>query len=155
MLIVPAKTDLHSFTFKYIYKIIYKCDPQYPSEWFLWSGLVFGFWSFGFCFLLFFGFWFLVFGLVFFALHLDPIAERNLSAKFWINWKIFRGRTVLLFFPITCNALQYMLKQWNATDDLFDVAHASDFKIIEIEEDGTKREWKLCGVGGTIKKNNT
>ena len=68
-------------------------------------------------------------------LYLDPIAERNLSAKFWINWKVFRGRTALLFFPHMCNALQHMLKQRNTTDDFFDVVHVSDFEIYEIEED--------------------
>ena len=66
-------------------------------------------------------------------LHLDPIAERNVSAKFWITWKIFRGRTALLYFSYMCNALQHTLKQRNTADDFFRVAHASDFEIIKIE----------------------
>ena len=37
-------------------------------------------------------------------LHLDPIAERNLSAQFWI-WDIFGVRTALLF-SYMCNELQ-------------------------------------------------
>ena len=48
-------------------------------------------------------------------LQLDPIAERNLCAKFWINWKIFRGRTALLYFFYMCNALQHTSKQRNTT----------------------------------------